>query len=144
MGSCNILGAFSSGGGNGENATVVEATTSSTFSTSETDYVDVTGLALTKPNITNGKCFGLATFTNYNNTNGKKSAFALDDNGSEVSYGSNQNVAADNTYLLACCIVDTSDSDGNTLKVKMKVDGGTGYLYYSDTWSIPKLAVTAI
>ena len=138
MSNC-IQAAFSSGGGGGATVSGAEAVTSATVSTTSTSFVDVTNLTLTKPDITDGKCTSTATFNAYNSTS-TSTIFELDDDGTQVALGMTQEDAASANYAnLRCTLIDISDADGATLKVRFKVDGGTGVCYQSTSYSIPKL-----
>ena len=144
MNNC-IQAAFSGGGGGGNNLTVAEVVITSSFSTTSTSFVDVTGLTQSKPDVEDGNCFTIGSVTSYNNTTSKKNKFALDDNGSRVAFVSLQTDAGNDSVLLALSpMIDTSSADGNTVKMVMCVEGGTGYAYYSSDVAQPKICSIAI
>ena len=63
MGSCNILGAFSSGGGGGATVEIDNATITSNVTSTATTLTDIAGLAITIGDITDGQTFITAQLT---------------------------------------------------------------------------------
>jgi len=128
----------------GATVSKVQVSLAATFTTSSTTYVDVTSWTLTKPDITDGICFSLATGTTYGGT-GQNQSFQLMDNGVSVS----QSVVRQNTIDVGVphaivTVTDLSASDGNPLHVEMKVGSGSGSIYYSTSFGIGKLVCMGV
>jgi len=140
-----IQAAFSSGGGGGATVEIAERSQAASFSTSSTTATDITSFLVTKPDITDGKCFTFATFTGLNDNTGVSNTYFLDDNGSNVAVGMVQEDAGSQGYATQnVSLVDLSDSDGETAKVRMLVSSGTGYCYFNSSYSIPKLVAFGV
>ena len=128
-------------------ATVETAERSQTgsFTTTSTSAVDVTSFTITKPSITDGKCFSFATFASYNDNSGVTNVFYLDDNGSTVATAMTQEDAESGGYANSnTSLVDLSVADGNTLKIQMHVTSGTGIQYGNNTYTVPKLVALGV
>ena len=141
-----IQAAFSSGGGGGgATVEIVEQSQSGSFTTTSTTAVDITSFTITKPDITDGKCFTFATFAGYNDDNSTTNTYFLDDNSSNVAVGMTQEDGGSGGYANNnISLVDLSDSDGNTAKIKMLVSAGTGSCYGNNTYTIPKLVAFGV
>ena len=131
----------------GATTSIVEAVLTADFSTTSTTVVDVTSATLTKPNISGGVCFSAWFCSTYNSNAGTCTQFGLDDNGTIVSIVQNQPTAG--SYNSNCIsLVDGSSSDGNTLKVVMRVSAGTGHAYWLEDDdacdAIPKLTCMGV
>ena len=131
----------------GATTSIVEAVLSADFTTTSTTVVDVTSATLTKPNISGGVCFSAWFCSTYNSNAGTCTQFGLDDNGTIVSLVQNQPTAG--SYNSNCItLVDGSSSDGNTLKVVMRVSSGTGHAYWAEDDNacnaIPKLTCMGV
>ena len=141
-----IQSAFSSGGGGGgATVEIVEQSQSGSFTTTSTTAVDITSFTITKPDITDGKCFTFATFAGYNDDNSTTNTYFLDDNGSNVAVGMTQEDGGSGGYANNnISLVDLSVADGNTAKIKMLVSAGTGSCYGNNTYTIPKLVAFGV
>jgi len=128
LGSCNILGAFSSGGGGGgATVTAFNVTNAAGFTTTSSSYVEVTNMTVDKPTITDGECLAVFWASVQNDNDGKLYS-AYEDDSSVVSYGKMEgHVNADQT--IACG--DQSDADGQTYSLNTKASAGTETIQYT-------------
>ena len=125
----------------GATVSKVQVSLDATFTTTSTTYVDVTDWTLTKPNITDGICFGLAAGTAYGTT-GVNMSLSLNDNGSAVAYSYIRGNEASPTALIS--VMDLSVTDGNTLLVQMRVSSGSGSIAYNEDDAVPKLVAFGV
>jgi len=128
----------------GATVSKVQTSLAATFSTTSTVYTDVTDWTLTKPDITGGICFGLASATPYTTGTAINQGFQLMDNDVSVAQSIvRQNEQGGSPHAMNM-VMDLSDSDGNVLHVEMKISSGSGSIYYSTTWGIPKLVAFGV
>ena len=124
MGSCNIVGAFSSGGGGGATTLEASAALTSDFTTTSSSFTDVTGLGITVLNSSGGVVLVSATLTTERSTSGGTN-YSLENDGTRISSswasfemetGGNKKNVSMGTSL---------DSDGSVIQVAAYTGGGT-------------------
>ena len=124
MGSCNIVGAFSSGGGGG--ATVeedrVNITSNVTFTLDA--FNDITGLVITVGDITDGKTLLSCIIAMDRNTSGGVS-FTLEDDGSEISETRAWAETDSTPFKRMIPMSYSMDSNGSVIQAQAKTDGST-------------------
>jgi len=145
LGSCNILGAFSGGGGGGLTVNKLQGTITSDFTTTSTSFVD-TGLDLTLSNQTDGNALIIATFNGINSTDAYSARFNLSDDGTQIT---STNVSANNVTGVvvgnladAVCLTTIADTDGSVISVYTKSAGGgagTAKMIYSANNYTPQI-----
>jgi len=138
-----IQGAFAAAPSGGATAETVSATITSTFTSSSTSLVDLTGLTLTKPDITNGKCISSYTLIVQNDTSLKVKQINLLDNDVIVTGGEVEQYTATTKGMLSGSAV--SDADGNTLKLQGRTgsSGEISVIYNADQ-NIPLLSCLGV
>lgn len=129
----------------GATVTIVETAMTTGFSsTSIGTLVDVTGMSIVKPSITNGKCITTAYLSCENNSSAS-CTFALEDNGVVVSRMETAKSTAATNYCGTISLSDVSDADGNTVQVQgMAVSAGNWSVNYNATYSIAKIVCLAV
>lgn len=129
LGNC-IQAAFSGGGGGG-GVTVEKVTTrvTSIMSTTSQVFLDVTGLTLTKPDITDGICRTTIVAGIDNNTDANRTCLGMFDNGSIVSVESF--IPTSSTQATPINLTDDSDADGNVAKGMVYANNGTSRVLYA-------------
>ena len=137
--SANPVWAAASGGATVE---IVEVRTSADTSTTSLTFVDITGMSLTKPNITDGKCMLVCEGVIDNSTANQGTAFGLDDNGTTIAVTSC--ITTSGALEFPASISDVSDADGNTAKGVIKAHAGTAKIQYTSDVSEPKLSVIGV
>ena len=127
MGNC-IQAAFSGGGGGGVTVANVTAVRTSSFTTTNTTFTDISDMTLTKSDITDGISHTCINATVDNDTS--QTFTCLNDNGTVVMTIGASTSSASNEFPIT--IISNSVADGNTAKAQMKVDGNTGRMVYSN------------
>jgi len=105
----------------GGNATTVQTYMSSTFSSSSTSDVDVTGFTQSKPNVSGGKCLTIFNFVVAIGTVGNAMVFSIDDNGTITSLLTYETPA----NKQGATVQEISTANGNTVKLVFRVSGGS-------------------
>ena len=126
MNNC-IQAAFSGGGGGGATVTAFNVTLGAGFTTTSSTFVEVTGMTVDKPTITDGEC--LAVFwASVQNSSGGKLYTMYEDDTTAVTYGKMEgHVDADQTI----CCGDQSEADGQTYSLNTKAAAGTETIQYT-------------
>jgi len=129
--------------GGGATVEIVEVRPTASFSTSSTTFVDITGMSLTKPDITDGKCMLVCEGTIDNSSVNEATALGLDDNATVVAV---QSCVTDNAGLeFPISIADVSEADGETAKGVLKShSSGTARILYDSTKYEPKISVLGV
>ena len=138
MGSCNILGAFSSGGGGGATVEIDNATITSNVTSTATALADIAGIVITIGNITDGQTFITAQLT-VSVDGGRNVDLALADDdtvvvstwiGTEVTANANYNLST--SYAMSANgseIHAQAKVSGDTLTIIGKSDGTTSSIF---------------
>ena len=113
------------------------------FSTSSATLVDITGMTLTLPTVTDGKAFICCTFTVSNSVTLTNSVVALLDDGVVVSQNQDYTFAA--AYPYSDSVLWTMDLDGSVLKCQTLAGAGTTSIqassgYYSTGITVLQVA----
>jgi len=126
----------------GATVEIVEVRKTASFTTSDTDFDDVTDMSLTKPDITDGKCMATCEATCDNSLVAEGTAFGLDDNGTVVAVNSLvASLGSEDPVTLA----DVSDADGNTLQAVLRShSAGTSRILYESGKFEPKISVMGV
>ena len=131
MGSgCNIVGAFSSGGGGGgATVTAFSVDLGTSFTTTSTTFVEITGSGVTKPTISGGQCLMNFNSSIQNSGNGRL-YINIEDDSSIVNYIKSEfSVNADTTI----CGGDTSSADGQTYTLNTLADSGSTTIHNTNS-----------
>ena len=126
----------------GATVEIVEYRKTATFTTTDTDFADITDMELTKPNITDGKCMATCEGTIDNNTANNGTAIGIDDNGTVVAVNSCITTNAGLEFPIA--VADVSDADGNTLQAVIKAHSQTARILYDAGKYEPKISVIGV
>ena len=138
MGSCNILGAFSNGGGGGATVEIDNATITSNVTSTATALADIAGIVITIGDITDGQTFITAQLT-VSVDGGRNVDLALaDDDTVVVSTWIGTEVTANANYNLSTSYAMSADGSeihaqasvsGDTLTIIGKSDGTTSSIF---------------
>ena len=120
-----LQGAFSSGGG--ATVTAFNVTLDAGFSTTSSSYVEVTGMTVDKPTISNGQCLAVFWGEVQNNDNGHLYSMYEDDT-TAVSYGHMEGHTDEGNTI---CCGDQSSADGQTYSMNTKATAGTEVIQYN-------------
>jgi len=127
------LPSWEAAAGGGATTAIVESRNTSSQTSTDTSFVDLTDLSITKPDITDGKCHTTFEATIDDNTANEQVYICIEDNGAVVSV--NGCITTSATLEFPLSISDDSLADGNTAVAQMKVSGGTGRVAFStDQW----------
>ena len=117
--------------GGGATVEVVETVLGSTFTSSSTSFVDITGWSLTKPTISGGKTFTTASCGVVGYAGQQIAMLMNDSTGGDVNRMQNTQEDASDPYTLGA-ISSVGDADGATVQMKGKGAGGAWNIKYSN------------
>ena len=136
MSNCNIVGAFSSGGGGGSVTQATQTVTlSSNFTTENTSFTS-TGLDVTLPNQTDGNSTIMAMGQWRNNDEDQSMQLIFTNDDTEIdqtNMGYNGSAITGNPQMLGFFIATFAATDGSVIDMKVKTDGAGTALIASST-----------
>jgi len=127
----------------GATAETVSATITSSWTTTNSALTDVTGMTLTKPDITDGKCMSDFCCVVKNSLSLATKTLVLVDDDVVITGGEVEQHT--NTAKGLMSGGAASDADGNTLKLQAAAGGGgTLEVNYQSGWNIPLLSCLGV
>ena len=124
MGNCNILGAFSSGGGGGATVEIDNATITSNVTSTATTLTDIAGLAITIGDITDGQTFITAQLTiSIDEVRNVEMGLADDDTTINSTWVGTEANHANAQYNLATSYA--MSANGSEIHAQAEMSGGT-------------------
>ena len=122
-GGCNIMGAFSGGGG-GSNLSSSQTYITSDFTSSSTSFTDITDLKADMPDVTNGKGFVICNMTYSISSGGNQCVFQILNEANTVQ-GSQGYENADANVLHCAQVQAIHDTDGEEMQMSGRVSAGS-------------------